>query len=82
MAEGLGEPMARVALAWAIGRPGVTSVIVGARNPGQLLRNIEAADLVLGEEAVRALDAATDPLKAKLGPNADMWCSEADSRIR
>lgn len=44
---------AEVALAWLLGRPGVTSVIVGARTDAQLETNLRAADLTLdvGERA-------------------------------
>jgi aryl-alcohol dehydrogenase-like predicted oxidoreductase len=52
---------ARVALAWVLGRPAVTSVIVAARKAEQLEDNIAAADLQLSDEDVRLLDAASDP---------------------
>jgi aryl-alcohol dehydrogenase-like predicted oxidoreductase len=34
IAEGRGISAAQVALAWLIGRPGVTSVVIGARTDG------------------------------------------------
>jgi len=52
---------ARVALAWVLGRPAVSSVIVAARKAEQLEDNIQAAHLQLPEEDVRLLDAASDP---------------------
>jgi diketogulonate reductase-like aldo/keto reductase len=52
---------ARVALAWVLGRPAVSSVIVAARKAEQLEDNIAAADLQLSDEDVRLLDAASDP---------------------
>jgi len=79
-AEGLGEPMADVALAWLLAQDGVTSVIVGARNADQAKRNVRAAELTLSQEVVDRLSAATAALKQKLGPNADMW--QTESRIR
>ena len=36
IAEGRGGSAAEVALAWLLGRPGVTSLIVGARTEDQL----------------------------------------------
>ena len=42
-----GVSAAQVALAWLLGRPGVTSVIVGARTEEQLADNLAAADLAL-----------------------------------
>jgi aryl-alcohol dehydrogenase-like predicted oxidoreductase len=55
-----GATPARVALAWVLGRPAVTSVIVAARKPENLEDNIRAVDLQLSEEGVRLLDAASD----------------------
>ena len=52
---------ARVALAWVLGRPAVSSVIIAARKPEQLEDNIRAVDLQLSEEDVRLLDAVSDP---------------------
>ena len=50
---------AQVALAWTLGRPGVTSVVIGARSGDQLADNLAAAYLTLtGEERAR-LDAAS-----------------------
>jgi aryl-alcohol dehydrogenase-like predicted oxidoreductase len=51
---------ARVALAWVLGRPAVSSVIVAARKPEHLEDNIRAVDLRLSAEDVRLLDAASD----------------------
>jgi aryl-alcohol dehydrogenase-like predicted oxidoreductase len=56
-----GASPSRVALAWVLGRPAVTSVIVAARKPEHLQDNILAVDLRLAEEDVRQLDAASDP---------------------
>src|SRR5712692_6065832 len=52
---------ARVALAWVLGRPAVSSVIVAARKPEQLEDNIRAVDLRLSAEEVRLLDTVSDP---------------------
>jgi diketogulonate reductase-like aldo/keto reductase len=52
---------ARVALAWVLGRPAVSSVIVAARKAEQLEDNIRAVDLQLSDEDVQLLDAASDP---------------------
>jgi aryl-alcohol dehydrogenase-like predicted oxidoreductase len=80
--EEAGLPMVKVALAWLLERPGVTTVIAGARNPEQITSNAEAASMELPDDVVEALTEATEPLKAKLGPNADMWETEEESRIR
>jgi aryl-alcohol dehydrogenase-like predicted oxidoreductase len=56
-----GASPARVALAWVLGRPAVSSVIVAARKAEQLEDNIRAVDLRLSDEDVRLLDTASDP---------------------
>ena len=76
-----GLPMVQVALAWVIQQQGITSTIVGARSPEQVQANAAAADLKLSNDMIAALDRATEPLKQKLGTNADLWQS-ADSRFR
>jgi aryl-alcohol dehydrogenase-like predicted oxidoreductase len=82
IAKELGEPMANVALAWVMAKPGITSVIAGARTPDQVARNVAAASLDLTPETVARLDAATDELRQVLGPNADYWQIGENSRVR
>ena len=55
-----GVSAAQVALAWLLGRPGVTSVIVGARRDEQLVDNLAAADLVLSAEERSRLDKVSE----------------------
>ena len=64
VAESRGVPMAQVALAWLRERPGVTSVILGARTTEQLHGNLGSADLVLGTEERERLDAVSAPRPA------------------
>jgi aryl-alcohol dehydrogenase-like predicted oxidoreductase len=59
VAEAHGVSMARVALAWLLSRPFVTSVIIGAKRPEQLADNLAAADLRLAPEELKALDEAS-----------------------
>lgn len=47
---------ARVALAWTLQKPGVTSVIIGAKRKDQLLDNIAATKLVLSPKDMEELD--------------------------
>jgi aryl-alcohol dehydrogenase-like predicted oxidoreductase len=56
IADGRGVSAAQVALAWLLGRPGVASVIIGARTDEQLADNLRAAELELSEEERRRLD--------------------------
>jgi myo-inositol catabolism protein IolS len=68
-----GVSMAHTAILWLLQRPGVRAVLVGARKPDQVRRNVEALDFVLPEKTVRELEEVTDTLKAAMGPNPDMW---------
>ncbi|MDZ4819862.1 MAG: aldo/keto reductase [Planctomycetota bacterium] len=56
IAEGHNVSCARVALAWLLAKPFVTSVIIGAKRPDQLQDNLAASDLVLSAEEVSKLD--------------------------
>lgn len=72
--------MIQVAMAWLLRQEGVATVAVGARHPDQIRANAEAASLNLADDVVAALNQATEPLREKLGTNADLW--QGDSRIR
>ncbi len=61
IADGHGVSAARVALAWLLGRPGVTSLIVGARTEEQLEDNLQAMELGLSAEEHRALEEVSRP---------------------
>jgi myo-inositol catabolism protein IolS len=82
IAKELGQPIANVALAWAMAQPGVDSVLAGARTPEQVARNVQAASLSLPDQVIARLSRVTDALKQKLGPNADYWQGGENSRIR
>lgn len=49
----------QIALSWVLHRPGVTSVIVGARKHHQLVDNLAAVDLELSAEELERLDAVS-----------------------
>jgi aryl-alcohol dehydrogenase-like predicted oxidoreductase len=59
VAEQTGSSVARVALAWQLTKPFVTSIIIGAKNKEQLVDNLAAADLSLSNEQVKVLDEAS-----------------------
>jgi aryl-alcohol dehydrogenase-like predicted oxidoreductase len=52
-----GASVARVALAWMLTKPFVTSIIIGAKKREQLVDNLAATELALSADHVRALDA-------------------------
>ncbi len=61
IADAHGVSPARVALAWLLGRPGITSVVVGARTDEQLADNLAAAELELSSDEVARLEEVSRP---------------------
>lgn len=61
MADGLGVPLSELALAWTLRHPAVTSTIIGPRTMEQLESCLRAADLALGDEVLRRIDALVPP---------------------
>jgi len=74
-ATGLSVP--RVALAWLLTRPFVTSVIIGAKTPEQLADNLGASDVTLDAEHVARLDAAS-----AMAPEYPAWMVERQNQNR
>ena len=74
-ATGLSVP--RIALAWLLTRPFVTSVIIGAKTPEQLADNLGASDVTLDAEHVARLDAAS-----ALAPEYPGWMVERQNQNR
>ncbi|MGO4602513.1 aldo/keto reductase [Terrabacter sp. 2YAF2] len=66
-----GATMAQVALAWVAQRPGVSSVLLGARSVPQLLENLGAAELTLSAEEMEHLTAVSAPDAAPWPYGAD-----------
>lgn len=61
VAEARNAPAAQVALAWLLGRPGITSLIIGARNEEQLNANLPAVELKLTPEERKKLNDVSAP---------------------
>jgi aryl-alcohol dehydrogenase-like predicted oxidoreductase len=80
VAEAQGISMARVALAWLVDRPAVTSVILGARTLEQLDDNLGAADLHLSAEETARLDEASRPIVDDY-PYGEPGVSQRDRRL-
>lgn len=59
VADTRGISAAQVALAWLIARPGVASLVIGARTEEQLAENVSAASLTLTTEELEKLDKAS-----------------------
>jgi aryl-alcohol dehydrogenase-like predicted oxidoreductase len=56
-----GVSAAQVSLAWLLTKPGVTSIVVGARTDKQLTDNLAAAELNLSDADLRRLDEVSAP---------------------
>ncbi len=80
IAESAGAHPATVSLAWVLSRPGVTSLLVGARNAREVEMNLPAFEYELTSNIASQLKNATEPLKSALGPNPDMWHSPGRMR--
>ncbi len=61
IAEARGVSAAQVALAWLLERPGVSTVIIGARTDEQLNDNLAAADLKLTDGEIDRLEVVSRP---------------------
>ncbi|HLG85864.1 MAG TPA: aldo/keto reductase [Alphaproteobacteria bacterium] len=60
IAQARGVTMAQVAVNWLLKKPGISSVIIGARNEAQLRDNLAAASWSLSDEEMKRLDEASD----------------------
>jgi aryl-alcohol dehydrogenase-like predicted oxidoreductase len=67
VAAELSSTPARVALAWLIARPGVTSAIASATRVEHLADLVGAAELTLDAESIQKLDRASAPATAQAG---------------
>jgi len=59
IAREVGRPPAQVALSWVMSNPGVTALLLGARNLDQLEVNLGALELSLSQEHMARLEAAS-----------------------
>ncbi len=61
IAAARGVPPAQIALAWVLGRPGITAPIVGASKPGHLEDAVASLEIDLSPNELAALDASYVP---------------------
>ena len=59
IADGFGITMGQLALAWVLRQETVSSAIIGASQPAQIDENVAAADIVLDQDTLQAIDEAT-----------------------
>jgi aryl-alcohol dehydrogenase-like predicted oxidoreductase len=57
----LNRPMAEVALAWVMARPGIASTLIGASKLSQIESNIAATEIPLNQDQMERLNAASAP---------------------
>ena len=81
VADKAGLPMAALALSFCRQRPGVDSVLVGARSRQQLQENLKIFDTPVPPEILAEAIRLSDELKPKMGKNPDLWQSENGGRF-
>jgi aryl-alcohol dehydrogenase-like predicted oxidoreductase len=59
VSEEVGHSIPRVALAWLLSRPTISSVVIGARNVAQLQDNLAATEVKLSAKHIARLDEAS-----------------------
>ncbi len=75
VAESSGVSVARLALAWHLTRPFVTSVIIGAKNRDQLADNLAVVDVKIAPEHLKLLEEAS-----ALPPEYPGWMLDFQNR--
>ncbi len=68
--------VAQVALNYLLRKPGVTSLVIGARTSEQLLDNLKATQWTLSEEEVKKLDKLSEPPRIYPFWYFDIFCKE------
>ena len=61
VSDEVGLPLPKVALSWALSRPGITSLIIGASKVEQLQANIASLEVTLSPEQTAKLNEASAP---------------------
>ena len=74
-------PMARLAIAWAMARPGITCMLVGTRNINELTQNLNVLEYTPSADVIENLDTVTAPLLEKMGANPDYFTGGKDSLV-
>ena len=66
VSERTGVPMARLAIAWPLGRKFVSAAVIGVSTRGQMRENLEVADWSMPQEDWDAIETATRPAEDNL----------------
>ena len=73
IAEAEQIPMSRLAIAWAMARPGIMCMLVGTRNVNELVENLHVVEYTPSVDVIERLDTVTAPLSEKMGANPDYF---------
>jgi aryl-alcohol dehydrogenase-like predicted oxidoreductase len=65
LAEQAGLTMGQLAIAWVLQNPNVSSAIIGASRPEQVLDNVKAAGVTLDAGLLKAIDEIVDPITVR-----------------
>jgi aryl-alcohol dehydrogenase-like predicted oxidoreductase len=57
LADGLGVPLSNLALAWCLRRPELTSTIIGASRPEQIVENAQSSEVDLDDDVLDRISA-------------------------
>ncbi|ANW17101.1 aldo/keto reductase family protein [Streptomyces clavuligerus] len=68
LAAEAGLPLARLALAWVLHQPQVSTAVLGASRPAQITENAGAAGVRLDDDLVAAVNAVLDPVVTRTAP--------------
>ena len=69
LAAELGRPLMHLAIRWTLARPGVTSVVIGARNRAQSEANFRALEGAISQDILDRMTLISDEIVAHV-PNA------------
>lgn len=81
LSEETGIPMSQMAIYWASNQPGITCTITGVRNQAQLNEALAGVTLAAPVGLLDRLTEITEPVKAKLGSNADYFQGGENARV-
>ncbi len=82
LAAEAGVSLPDLAIRWALARPGVSVVLTGARTVAEIEANARALEVKVDPAVLAAATALSEPVKARLGSNPDMWMAGEKSRFR
>ena len=82
LAKAEGQSLADLSIQWALAQPGIDVVLTGARTPQEIAENAKALDRKASTATLAKMTDVSEAVKAKLGPNPDMWMNAKQSRFR